>query len=329
MGPFLIRRIGHMLGVLAAVLVIVSALLRLIPGDPVDVIMAGNPGITEEDKQVLRSQLGLNDPLLVQIGLYAKDIARGDFGDSLRFRSPVRPLIMQKLPPTIELTVFSMIVAVLIAVPLGLITALYRDRPADYVGSILAVLGISVPSFLLGILLILFLSVEWRIFPASGYGGSFTRALWTLASEGDPGPIRSSFRYLFLPGVTLGVAVAAYNARIIRSTMVEVLRQDFVRYAQAKGMPKRVVYLRHAFRNALIPVVTILGLQIGYLLSGAFVIENVFAWPGIGRFSVQALGWRDYPVVQGVVMITALIFLSINLLVDLLYVAIDPRIRYR
>lgn len=329
MGAFLIRRIGHMLGVLAAVLVIVSALLRLIPGDPVDVIMAGNPGITEEDKQALRTQLGLNDPLIVQIGNYAKDLLRGDFGDSLRFRSPVRPLIMEKLPPTIELTVFAMLVAVLIAVPLGLITALYRDRPADYIGSILAVLGISVPGFLLGILLILFFAVEWRIFPSSGYGGSFTSAVWTLVTEGDPGPLGKSLRYLLLPGITLGVAVSAYNARMIRSAMVETLRQDYVRYARAKGMPDRVVNLRHAFRNALIPVVTILGLQIGYLLSGAFVIENVFAWPGIGRFSVQALGWRDYPVVQGVVMITALIFLSINLLVDLLYVAIDPRIRYR
>lgn len=329
MGPFLIRRIGHMIGVLVAVLVIVATLLRLIPGDPVDVIMAGNPGITEEDKQELRTQLGLNDPLLVQIGNYAADLVRGDFGDSLRFRTAVRPLIMEKLPPTIELTIFSMLIAILIAVPLGLVTALYRDRPADYIGSIAAVLGISIPGFLLGILLILFFSVEWRIFPSSGYGGSFTGSVWTLITQGDPGPLKTSLRYLLLPGITLGVAASAYNARIIRSTMVEVLRQDYVRYAQAKGMNDRVVYLRHAFRNALIPVVTILGLQIGYLLSGAFVIENVFAWPGIGRFSVQALGWRDYPVIQGVVMITALIFLSINLLVDVLYVAIDPRIRYR
>jgi len=329
MGPFLIRRIGHMLGVLTAVLIIVSVLLRLIPGDPVDVIMAGNPGITEEDKQALRDQLGLNDPIVVQVGNYAGGLVRGDFGDSLRFRTPVRPLIMEKLPPTIELTIFAMLIAVMIAVPLGLITALQRDRPADYIGSVLAVLGISIPSFLLGILLILFFAVEWRIFPASGYGGSFSSALWHFVTSGDLGPLKKSFRYLILPGVTLGVAVSAYNARIIRSTMVEVLRQDYVRYAQAKGMPNRVVYIGHAFRNALIPVVTILGLQIGYLLSGAFVIENVFAWPGIGRFSVQALGWRDYPVVQGVVMITAVIFLSINLLVDLLYVAIDPRIRYR
>jgi ABC-type dipeptide/oligopeptide/nickel transport system permease component len=329
MAAFLVRRIAHMLGVLAAVLVIVSVLLRLIPGDPVDAIMAGNPGITEDDKQTLRTQLGLNDPLLVQIGNYAKDIVQGDFGESLRSRSPVRPLIMEKLPPTIELTAFAMLIALLIAVPIGLITALNRDRPADYIGSILAVLGISIPSFLLGILLILIFAVEWRVFPSSGYGGSFTRALGSLITDGDTAPLRKSLRYLLLPGVTLGVAVAAYNARMLRSAMVETLRQDYIQYARAKGLPDRVVYLRHAFRNALIPVITILGLQIGYLLSGAFVIENVFAWPGIGRFSVQALGWRDYPVVQGGVLVTAVIFLSINLVVDLLYAVIDPRIRYR
>jgi peptide/nickel transport system permease protein len=328
MGPFLIRRVAHMFGVLIAVLIIVSVLLRLIPGDPIDVIMAGNPGITDEDKQALRDQLGLSDPLPVQIGSYAAGLAEGDFGESLRFRTAVRPLIMEKLPPTIELTIFSMLIAMLIAVPLGLITALKRDQPADYIGSVIAVLGISIPGFLLGILLILFLAVEWRVFPASGYGGSFTHAFWALLTTGDTAPLRKSLRYIFLPGVTLGVAVAAYNARIIRSAMIEVLRQDYVRYAHAKGLSARTVNLRHAFRNALIPVVTILGLQVGYLLSGAFVIENVFAWPGIGRFSVQALGWRDYPVIQGVVIVTAVIFLSINLLVDVLYVAIDPRVRY-
>jgi peptide/nickel transport system permease protein len=220
-----------------------------------------------------------------------------------------------------------MMVAVLIALPLGLITALKRDRPADYIGSIVAVLGISVPAFLLGILFILAFAVEWRIFPAAGYGGSFVQAVKALVTEGDFGPLRESLRYLFLPGLTLGISVAAYNARMIRSSMIEVLRQDYIRAARAKGLKGNTVVMRHAFRNALIPVVTILGLQIGYLLSGAFVIENVFAWPGIGRFSVQALTWRDYPTIQGVVMITALIFLTINLLVDLLYAVIDPRIR--
>jgi ABC-type dipeptide/oligopeptide/nickel transport system permease component len=328
-GPYLVRRVIHLVAVLLAVLIVVSATLRLIPGDPIDAIMAGNPGITEQDKARLRDQLGLNDPMPVQIAHYAAGLVRGDLGDSLRTRAPARPQIVEKLPPTIELTLFAMLVAVVVAVPLGVVTAIKRDQWPDYLGSVVAVLGISVPSFLLGILLVLLLAVHWRVLPASGYGGSLSGALKTLATTGNADPLQKSLRYLLLPGITLGVSISAYSARIVRSAMIEVIRQDYVRYARAKGLPPRTVFLRHAFRNALIPVVTILGLQFGYLLSGAFVVENVFAWPGIGRYSVQALGWRDYPVIQGVVMITALIFLTINLLVDVLYVAIDPRIRLR
>ncbi|HET9660774.1 MAG TPA: ABC transporter permease [Thermomicrobiales bacterium] len=327
MGRFLIRRLLHMFAVLVAVLIIVSLLLRLIPGDPVDAMMSGNPGMTQENMDAVRQQLGLTDPVYVQVLSYSRDLARGDMGDSLRFRTPVFPLIMEKLPATIELTVFAMLMAILIAVPLGLLTALKRDRPADYVGSIVAVIGISIPSFLLGILLIMALAVKWRIFPAAGYGGSMTGAIRELVTTGDPSALRESLRYLFLPGITLGVASAAYNARMVRSAMIEVLGQDYIRSAEAKGLARRTVIVRHALRNALIPVITILGLRIGYLLSGAFVVENVFAWPGIGRFSVQALSWRDYPTIQGIVMITALIFLTINLLVDVLYALIDPRIR--
>lgn len=316
-----------MVTVLAAVLVIVSLLLRLIPGDPVDAMMAANPGMTQENMDAVREQLGLTDPVYVQVLSYSRGLVRGDMGDSLRFRTPVYPLIMEKLPATIELTIFAMLMAILIAVPLGMLTALKRDRPADYIGSIVAVIGISIPSFLLGVLLILAFAVNWRIFPSAGYGGSMTGAIRELVTTGDFSALRKSLRYLFLPGITLGVASAAYNARMVRSAMIEVLGQDYIRSAEAKGLARHTVIVRHAMRNALIPVITILGLQIGYLLSGAFVVENVFAWPGIGRFSVQALSWRDYPTIQGIVMITALIFLTINLLVDVLYALIDPRIR--
>jgi ABC-type dipeptide/oligopeptide/nickel transport system permease component len=328
-GAFVLQRLLHLFGVLALVLVIVAILLRLVPGDPVDAIMAGNPGITEEDKAALREQLGLNEPVLVQVKDYAAGLLHGNFGTSLRFRSDVLPLILEKLPPTIELTLFAMLIAVLVAFPLGTITALQRGRPADLIGSIIAVLGISVPSFLLGILLILAFAVNWRIFPPSGYGGPLTEAFGALITQGSIAPLQESLRFLILPGVTLGVTVAAYNARVIRSSMIEVLRQDYVRCARAKGLSEQRIFTGHVVRNGLIPVITILGLQFGYLLSGAFVVENVFAWPGLGRFSVQALGWRDYPVIQGVVVITAIIFLLINLLVDLLYVVIDPRIRLR
>ncbi len=329
MGAFVLQRLLHLFGVLALVLVIVAILLRLVPGDPVDAIMAGNPGITEADKAALREQLGLNEPVLIQVKDYAAGLLHGNFGTSLRFRSDVLPLILEKLPPTIELTLFAMLVAVLVAFPLGTITALQRGRPADLIGSIIAVLGISIPSFLLGILLILAFAVNWRIFPPSGYGGPLTEAIGALITQGNIAPLQESLRFLILPGVTLGVTVAAYNARVIRSSMIEVLRQDYVRCARAKGLSEQRIFTGHVVRNGLIPVITILGLQFGYLLSGAFVVENVFAWPGLGRFSVQALGWRDYPVIQGVVVITAIIFLLINLLVDLLYVVIDPRIRLR
>jgi peptide/nickel transport system permease protein len=328
-GAFLVRRLIHLVAVLAAVLVVVSILLRLIPGDPVAAMMAGNPQITEEDRDRLREQLGLNDPVPIQIWRYAKELAQGNLGESLRTHTDARPQILGKLSPTFELTIFAMLVALVIAVPLGVLTAINRDRPIDYAGSIAAVVGISVPSFVLGILMILLFAVRWRVLPTSGYGGSFSGGLKELVLHGNVDPIWRSIRYLIMPGVTLGVAVSAYNTRMIRSAMLEVLQQDYIRCARAKGLSNRLVYLRHALRNALIPVITILGLQIGYLLSGAFVIENVFAWPGIGRFAVDAINKRDYPVIQGVVMVTALLFLTINLLVDLLYSAIDPRIRVK
>jgi ABC-type dipeptide/oligopeptide/nickel transport system permease component len=242
---YLVRRVIHLVAVLIAVLVVVSVILRLIPGDPIDAIMAGNPGITEEDKTRLRDQLGLNDPMPVQIARYAAGVVRGDLGDSLRTRAPARPQIVEKLPPTIELTVFAMIIAILVAVPLGVVTAMNRDRWPDYLGSIVSVLGISVPSFLLGILLVLLLAVHWRVLPASGYGGSLTGAVKELVTDGDVAPLKKSLRYLLLPGITLGVSISAYSARIVRSAMVEVIRQDYIRCARAKGLPARIVFLRH------------------------------------------------------------------------------------
>lgn len=303
--------------------IVASLLLRFIPGDPVDVISAGNPGITEDDKELLRDQLGLNEPIPKQVYVYITGLLRGDMGESLRFREPVRAIVFERLPATLELTFISLIIAMLIAVPLGVITATKRDQMADYIGSIVAVLGLSVPSFVLGILMIMFFSVELRILPSSGKGLPLLSAILSA----DLAEVRNSIRYLILPSIALGVFVAAANARLIRSSMLEVLRQDYVRYARAKGLANRTVILRHALRNALIPVVTVLGLQFGYLLSGAFVIENVFAWPGIGRLSVQAIFWRDYPLIQGVVLVTAVVFLSLNILVDVLYAFIDPRIR--
>jgi peptide/nickel transport system permease protein len=325
---FLIRRTVYSILVILAVLFIVSVLIRVIPGDPVDVIMAGNPGVTEAQKEALRQQLGLKDPIPVQFLKYARGALQGDLGISLRYRTSSTTLVMERLPATIELTLFSMVIAVLVAIPLGIMTALKQDSALDYGGSIFAILGVSTPNFLLGILLILLFSVELDLLPASGQADPLLRAVRKAATGQGFEPLWDSLGHLILPGLALGLSVTGANVRIIRSTMLEVIRTDYVRFAKAKGLPNRVVFLKHAFRNALIPTVTVLGIQLGQLLGGTFVLENVFAWPGIGRLAVQAIFWRDYPLVQAVVLVAAVMFVLINFLVDIIYRYIDPRIRY-
>jgi ABC-type dipeptide/oligopeptide/nickel transport system permease component len=328
MAGFVVRRILYSVIVIFCVLFIVSLLVRIIPGDPVDVMMAGNPGMTEQDKDAIRQQLGLKDPVLVQFGKYVIGAAHGDLGNSLRFHTPSLELISTRLPATLELTFFSMLIAVIIAVPLGIITALKQDSAVDYGGSVFALIGVSTPNFLLGILFILLFAVEFHVFPASGQADSLHMALWKAVTGQGPGPLGDSLRHLVLPSIALGMSVAAANVRMIRSSMLDVIRTDYIRFAKAKGLPGRVVFAKHAFRNALIPTVTVLGLQLGQLLGGTFVIESVFAWPGIGRLAVQAIFWRDYPLIQAVVLVTAIMFVMINLFVDIIYHWIDPRIRY-
>jgi peptide/nickel transport system permease protein len=325
---FLLRRLAHALIVILCVVFIVSVLLKLIPGDPVDIMAAGNPGITAEQKQALREQLGLTRPLLEQFVTYLEGAAVGDLGQSIRFRVPALQLVMERLPATLELTVVAMLLAVLLAIPIGVISALRQGRPADYAASIFAIIGVSIPSFLLGILLIMLLSVDLGLLPSSGRGTFLPTAIAQSIGRGTAAPVLKSLRYLVLPSVALALSVMAWNARLTRSAMVEALRQDYVQFARAKGLPPGRVVVRHALRNAIIPTVTIVGLQLGYLLSGSFVIENVFAWPGIGRLAVQAIFWRDYPVIQAVVLITGILFLAINLAIDLIYRWVDPRIRH-
>ncbi|MBW2618716.1 MAG: ABC transporter permease [Deltaproteobacteria bacterium] len=328
MANFVIRRIIYSVGVIFAVLFICSILIRIIPGDPVDVMSAGNPGITEAQKENLRRQLGLKDPIPVQFIRYVKGALRGDLGMSLRYRVSSTTLVMERLPATLELTLFSMAFAVLIAVPLGIITALKQDSAIDYGGSIFAITGISMPNFLLGILLILIFSVGLGILPASGQADPILVAVKKAITGQGLESLAKSLRHLILPSIALGLSVAGANVRMIRSAMLDVIRTDYIRFAKAKGLPGRVVFLKHAFRNALIPTVTILGLQLGYLLGGTFVLENVFAWPGIGRLAVQAIFWRDYPLIQAVVLVTAILFILINFVVDIIYHYVDPRIRY-
>jgi peptide/nickel transport system permease protein len=325
---FLLRRVAHAAIVILCVVFIVSVLIKLIPGDPVDIMSAGNPGITAEQKQVLREQLGLTRPLLSQFARYLSGALEGDLGQSIRFRVPALQLVLERLPATLELTFVAMLLAVGLAIPIGVVTALHQGRAVDYAGSLFAIVGVSIPSFLLGILLILFLSVDLGLLPASGRGPLLVGAFADALTTGSVSPLWRSLRYLIMPSVALALSVMAWNARLTRSAMLEVLRQDYVQFAKAKGLPRRHVVLRHALRNAIIPTVTIIGLQLGYLLSGSFVIENVFAWPGVGRLAVQAIFWRDYPVIQAVVLITGILFLAINLAIDLIYRWVDPRVRH-
>ena len=325
---FVLRRLVHAAIVILCVIFVVSILLKLIPGDPVDIMAAGNPGITEEQKDALREQLGLTRPVIPQFFSYLGGLVQGDLGESIRFRLPALDLVMERLPATLELTFVAMVIAILLALPIGVITALRQGSAVDYAGSIFAIVGVSIPSFLLGILLILFVSVDHNLLPGSGRGEFLPTAVIEAITTGDPAPLWNSVRYLILPALALALSVMAWNARLTRSAMLEVMRQDYIQFARAKGLPGRVVVVRHALRNAIIPTVTIIGLQLGYLLSGSFVIENVFAWPGIGRLAVQTIFWRDYPLIQAIVLVTGVLFLLINLVVDIVYRLVDPRIRY-
>jgi ABC-type dipeptide/oligopeptide/nickel transport system permease component len=325
MGLFLVKRLGFNVAVLALVLVVVSLLLRLVPSDPVDVMLFSSlTPVSEETKAQIRTELGLTGSPIHQIGRYVASLTQGDMGRSLTSGVPVRQVILERLPATIELALAGLFIAVSIAVPVGIIAALKRDRLADYLGSVFALVGFAIPSFVLGILLIYVFSVQLGWLPSYGRQVS----LWQAIGDRSPGDVGSALRYLCLPATALGIALAAVSARMIRSAMLEALRQDYVRFARAKGLPGRVV-TGHAMRNALIPVVTVLGLQLGYLLSGAFIIENVFAWPGLGQLAVQSITSLDYTVVQGVVLVSAALFLTVNLVVDVLYAALDPRIRLR
>jgi len=325
---YLVRRVLSALVVIVCVVFVVSAISKLVPGDIVDMMEAGNPGMTEQDKEVLREQLGVNKPIFETFTSYLVGIFKGDLGNSTRLRSSAAVLIGERVPATLELALTALFFALVIALPLGIICALKQGTVVDYFGTILSVLGVAVPGFLVGVILILVFSVELQWLPSTGYKGSVVVAAWNALLAWDFSILWDRLRYILMPAASLAFAVVAINVRLIRSTMLEVIRQDYLQFARAKGVPERTVYLRHAFRNALIPTVTIVGLQLGNLLGGTYIIENVFAWPGIGRLAVQSIFWRDYPLIQANVLIAACLFVFLNILVDVTYRLIDPRIRY-
>lgn len=305
MKSYLTKRLLLAIPVIIGVVSLVFWLIHLIPGDPVDMMLGETARAV--DKLRLRHELGLDKPLLRQYLDFILGVTSGNLGYSLRYDQPVLQIILQRLPATIELSLAAVAVALLISLPLGIASAMKQYSLIDNGSMIMALLGISIPNFWLGPMLIIVFAIKLDWLPVGGRGG---------------------LAHLILPAITLGTAMAAILTRMIRSSLIEVSQEDYIVVARAKGLPRLKVYLKHALRNALLPVITILGLQLGALLTGSIITETIFAWPGIGRLTLTAINSRDYPLVQGCILVVALGYVFINLLTDLAYAWVDPRIRY-
>lgn len=327
MGTFVARRILQTLLVMLGVLVITFILLHLIPGDPALVILGTDA--TPEEVERLRGLLGLDKTLPVQFISYLGRVLQGEFGDSIFQHEPVTKLIMERLPATIELTVAAMLFAVVVGLGAGMISATRPYSLFDASATFFALAGVAMPVFWLGMLAILLFALRLNWLPSFGRGPPLIEAVLQMFTGHGGEALGESIRHLILPAITLGAFSTAIIARLTRSSMLEVKGLDFVRTARAKGLSERAVTMGHVFRNGMIPVITVMGLQIGVLLGGAVITETIFAWPGLGRLLINAISQRDYPLVQGLVLLIALMVSVINLLVDILYAWIDPRISHR
>ena len=306
MTSYILKRLLGLLPTLFIVAVLVFLFVHLLPGDPAR--LAAGVDASPETVQMVREDLGLDKPLPQQFLNFFTNVLQGDFGHSLRSKRPVSTEIAERFMPTLLLTLTSMVWAVIFGMVIGIVSAVYRNQWPDRIGMTLAVSGISFPAFALGMLLMQVFSVQLGWLPTVG---------------------ADTWRHYILPSITLGAAVAAVMARFTRASFIEVIQEDFVRTARAKGVPEKLVVLKHCLRNALIPVVTMMGLQFGFLLGGSIVVEAVFNWPGLGRLLVDAIDMRDYPVIQTLVLLFSLEFILINLVVDVLYGFINPTIRYK
>lgn len=307
MGSFVLRRLAQAIPVALLVATLVFSLVHLIPGDPVEMMLG--EGARPGDVEALRQRLGLDRPLPEQYFSFLTGLLRGDLGTSLHFDRPVSQVLLQHFPATLELALAAMLVALGLALPLGVLAALYRDGVVDHASRFFALLGVSLPNFWLGPMLMLLFAIQLDILPVSG------------RAEGG---ISAS---LVLPAITLGTALAGLLTRMTRASLLTELRKPYVDTARAKGLSRTRAVLRHALRNALIPVLTVVGLQFGALLTGAIITETIFSWPGLGRLLIQAIRLRDYPLLQGGVLLIAWTYVAVNLLTDLLYGWLDPRIR--
>ena len=314
MSRYILRRLLLVIPLLLAVSLATFLLINLAPGDPISSRFGLNMNNLEPERiEEIREELGLNDPLPVQYLRYLGDLLRGDLGRSITTNRPVSEEILLRLPATIKLTLAAMLFVVLIAVPLGIISAVKRGSLIDSSSMGAALVGVSMPSFWFGIMLMLLFSLKLGWLPTGG--------------QGD-GTVAGGAKALILPAITLGAALMGLVARLSRSSMLEVLDQDYMRTARAKGLAPRLVMVRHGVRNALIPVITVLGVQFASLLGGAVIVETIFSWPGMGRLAINAISRRDYPVIMGTVLVFSVVFVLANLLVDIIYTIIDPRIRY-
>lgn len=313
---------------------LIFILMHIAPGDPVSLLLGDD--VTPEDIAQMRRELGLDQPLMVQYWDFLRQAVTGDFGRSLKFNEPVIKLVMERLPATIELGIASMLVAILIAIPLGVYSAIKHNSLLDHAGMGVALIGISLPNFWLGIMLIYFLGGQLNLLPVAGrieYGVEvqpITRLyLFDSLLTANFAGFWSALQHLLMPAFTLGTSLAAIVTRIARSSVLEVMRQDYITTARAKGLSEKTVIWRHILRNSMITIVTILGLQLGALLSGSVITETVFSFPGIGELLIQSISARDYKLTQVLILFFALMYFVVNLLVDLLYSWIDPRIKLR
>ena len=304
---YIVRRILLLIPILLGVTVIVFGIMYLTPGDPAILMLGENA--PEEDLEALRERLGLNEPAYVQYGIWLSRVVQLDFGRSIRSSRPVMDEIVARIPATVELALLATLLAIAVGIPLGVISATRPNSAVDHTATVVAFTGLAMPVFWQGLVMILLFALVLDWFPPSGRLGGW--------------------QYYVLPTITLGTSAIAAITRMTRATMLETLSQDYVRTARSKGIRENLIIYRHALRNAMIPIVTVIGLQFGALLSGAVITETIFSWPGIGRLAVDAIRSKDFPVVQGVVMVFALMYAIVNLLTDLLYGFLDPRLKTR
>jgi len=331
---YALRRIALLIPTLLAISVSVFLMVQLVPGDPAQVMLGERA--TPESLAVLREELGLDQPVHVQLGRYLGGLLVGDLGRSIRSHTAVSEELANRFPATFELTLVSMVFACFVGVVVGVLSAVRRGSAVDAVGMTTSLAGVSMPIFWLGLVMITTFAVDLGMFPVSGRVSAYTyvtsvTGLMLVDSllAGDIAAFLDALHHLILPGITLGTVPAAVIVRMTRASVLEVIQEDYVRTAWAKGLSEKVVIVRHAFRNASIPVITVVSLQFGYLLGGAVITETIFAWPGVGRWLLLGVHSRDFPVIQGGVLVVAATFVVINLLADLLYAWLDPRISYQ